>query len=127
MDKNKILKFIGVGGVNTILSYCLYVLLALFLDYKISYALAFIFGIAISYVLSTRYVFEAKGTLKKILFFPFIYLVQYFLGLLVLHEIVEVYNVNKYLAPVLVIIILFPVTYIMSKKILLGNINEIKK
>ena len=43
--KNKFLKFIGAGVINTIASYLVYLLLVLFLNYQVSYAIAFVFGI----------------------------------------------------------------------------------
>lgn len=116
--KNKLLKFIGVGGINTIVSYLLYALLALFLNYQIAYALAFVFGIVLSFFLSTRYVFAVEKTLKKFILFPLVYLVQYILGAGLLELIVSVFHIDKFLAPLFVTASLIPVSYILSKKIL---------
>ncbi|MDX9960834.1 MAG: GtrA family protein [Aliarcobacter sp.] len=116
--KNKFIKFIGVGVINTIASYLAYILFALFLDYQIAYAIAFVFGIILSFVLNTKYVFEVQQTIKKFLLFPLVYLIQYLLGAGMMSLIVEIFEINKFIAPLIVTMCLIPVSYLMSKKIL---------
>ena len=116
--KNKFIKFIGVGVINTIASYLVYILFALFLDYQIAYAIAFVFGIILSFVLNTKYVFEVQQTIKKFLLFPLVYLIQYLLGAGMMSLIVEIFEINKFIAPLIVTMCLIPVSYLMSKKIL---------
>lgn len=119
--KNRFLKFIGAGVINTIASYLLYVIVVLFLSYQVSYAISFIFGIILSFILNTKYVFEVKQTLKKFVLFPFVYLVQYLLGAFMMNYIIEIIEVNKFLAPLVVTVCLLPVSYLLSKKILVRN------
>ena len=119
--KNKFIKFIGAGAINTVASYLLYVILVLFLSYQISYAISFVFGIILSFILNTKYVFEVDQTIKKIVLFPFVYLVQYLLGAVMLNFIVELIGINKFFAPLIVTICLLPVSYLLSKKILVRN------
>ena len=119
--KNRFLKFIGAGVINTIASYLVYLLLVLFLNYQISYAIAFVFGIILSFILNTKYVFEVKQTLNKFVLFPFVYLVQYLLGAFMMNYIIEIIEVNKFLAPLVVTVCLLPVSYLLSKKILVRN------
>jgi len=116
--KNKFIKFLGAGVINTIASYVVYVLLVLFLSYQISYAIAFLFGILLSFVLNTKYVFEVEQTIKKFVLFPLVYLVQYLLGAFMMNIIVEIIGVNKIFAPIVVSVCLLPVSYVLSKKIL---------
>ncbi len=116
--KNKFIKFIGAGVINTVASYLLYVILVLFLNYQISYAIAFVFGIILSFVLNTKYVFEVEQTFKKFILFPLVYIVQYLLGAIMMNIIVEMIGVNKFFAPLVVTICLLPVSYLLSKKIL---------
>ncbi len=119
--KNRFLKFIGAGVINTIASYLLYVIVVLFLSYQVSYAISFVFGIILSFILNTKYVFEVKQTLKKFVLFPFVYLVQYLLGAFMMNYIIEIIEVNKFLAPLVVTVCLLPVSYLLSKKILVRN------
>ena len=118
--KNKFLRFIGAGIVNTIASYSVYLFLIFFFSYQISYACAFVFGIALSFVLNSKYVFEVQQTLRKFILFPLVYLVQYLLGALLMGVVIEVLGVSKLIAPLFVIICLMPVSYLLSKKILQG-------
>lgn len=116
--KNKFIKFIGAGVINTIFSYLLYVVLVLFLSYQISYAISFVFGIVLSFILNTKYVFEVEQTIKKFVLFPFVYLVQYLLGAFMMTFIVEAIGINKFFAPLFVTLCLLPVSYLLSKKVL---------
>ena len=47
------LRFLVSGGVNTLGTYLLYLALLVLLPYWLSYAIAFVSGIALAYVLST--------------------------------------------------------------------------
>jgi len=119
--KNKFFKFIGAGVINTVVSYLLYVILVLFLSYQISYAISFVFGIVLSFVLNTKYVFEVERTFKKFVLFPLVYLVQYLLGAFMMNIMVEMVGVNKFFAPLVVAVCLLPVSYLLSKKILVRD------
>jgi putative flippase GtrA len=116
--KNKFYKFIGIGGINTMASYIVYLLLLMLLNYQVSYAIAFIFGLVLSFWLNTQFVFQSKRTVKKFALFPMVYLVQYLAGALLLSVLVEYLQVNKAFGPLIVTIVLLPFTYLMSKKIL---------
>ena len=116
--KNKFIKFLSAGVINSLASYLLYLLLVLFLNYQIAYAMAFIFGIVLSFVLNTKYVFEVDQTIKKFLSFPLVYLVQYILGAIMLNFLIELIGINKFFAPLVIAVFLLPVSYILSKKIL---------
>lgn len=117
--KNKFLKFIGVGGLNTILSYMVYLLLLMLINYQVSYAIAFVFGILLSFWLNTQYVFQSKRTIKKFTLFPLVYVIQYVAGALLLGALVEYLYIDKIFGPIIVTVILLPMTYLMSKKILM--------
>jgi putative flippase GtrA len=119
--KNKFIKFIGAGLINTLLSYLLYAFLVLFLNYQISYAVAFVFGIGLSYILNTKYVFEVEQTFKKFILFPLVYLLQYLLGAFMMNFVIELVGINKFIAPLVVTVCLLPVSYLLSKKILVRS------
>jgi len=119
--KNKFIKFIGAGLINTVFSYLLYAFLVLFLKYQISYAVAFVFGIGLSYILNTKYVFEVEQTFKKFILFPLVYLLQYLLGAFMMNFVIELVGINKFIAPLVVTVCLLPVSYLLSKKILVRS------
>lgn len=122
--KNKFIKFLSAGVINSVASYLVYLLLVLFLNYQASYATAFVFGIVLSFILNTKYVFEVDQTIKKFVVFPLVYLVQYILGAFMLNFLIELIGISKFFAPLIVAVFLLPVNYILSKKILTNN--EIK-
>ena len=122
--RSEFLKFLLVGGVNTVLSYAIYVILILFLVYPAAYTLAYILGIFISYYLNTRFVFKQKVILVKVFQYPLVYLVQYLLGVSLLSVLIEIFSLNKFIAPALVVVFTIPVTFFLSRFIIKGRLGR---
>jgi len=120
--KSEHFKFIFFGGVNTVLSYAIYVIFQLFLIYPVAFSLAYIIGIFISYYLNSRFVFKREVSLTKALRYPIVYLVQYLLSVLLLCVLIEIFSLNKLIAPALVILITIPVTFFLSRFIIKGGL-----
>ena len=57
MIAREVLRYLLAGGVNTVVSYGLYLALLRVLDYRTAYVLAFVAGIALSFVLLRHMVF----------------------------------------------------------------------
>jgi len=112
------IKFIGVGGLNTIITYLFYLLLLPLFDYTISYTITYIFGIGFSYWLNLKFVFYENSSVRKIIIFPLVYVIQYIIGIAVLYFAVDYFKLPKELGPLLIIVLTIPVTFILSKKIL---------
>ena len=112
------IRFIGIGTINTIITYILYLILLQIFTYQISYTITYIFGIFLSYILNLKFVFKEKGTKKKIVLFPLIYLFQYLFSISILNIIINIFNVSEKIAPILVIVITIPITFLFSKEIL---------
>lgn len=110
--------FLVGGGLNTALTYGIYLTLNLFIEYQTSYIIAYIAGVLFSYLFNSKIVFELKKTLKGLLIYPSVYIVQYILSASLLHVLVETFKVPKEMAPLIIIIALLPITYILSKTIL---------
>ena len=68
----EIIKFIIVGGINTLNYYIVYLLLLkLFhVNYMISHIAGFLVSFVISYYLNCYFVYKVRPTLKKFLSFP---------------------------------------------------------
>jgi putative flippase GtrA len=113
--------FLLCGAANTGLTYALYALFLLLMPYKLSYSLAYICGIVVSYYLNSQFVFKEPVSLAKFLKYPVVYIVQYLLGIVVLYICVDVLAISKWLAPIGVIIISLPVTFGLSKLIIKGQ------
>jgi putative flippase GtrA len=110
--------FVGVGLINTGLTYLIYLLLTLVFSYQVAYAITFFIGIALSFFLNAQYVFKTQKSLKKYVLFSFVYIIQYLLSRYTLDFVVEFIGISYLIAPLIVTIALLPVTYLLTKKIL---------
>ena len=109
-------RFLGVGALNTLLTYCLYVALAGVMHYQVAYALAYAVGIVLQFVLHSRWVFRIGMRWSNLLGYPPIHLVLYGFGALLLRLLVEGFDVAARLAPLLVIAISIPLSYFLTRR-----------
>lgn len=117
------LRFLLAGGVNTAVTYLLYLGLLRVTSYQISYAIAFVCGIAISYVLGRIFVFKQHQGLRSALMLPLVYLVQYLAGAAVMWAWVDGFHQHLTLAPAIAILVTLPLTYCLSKFVFVGKIQ----
>ncbi len=115
-------RFITAGTANTLATYLLYIVLALILPYPIAYTCAYMAGIGLSYYLNTRFVFQTQMRLASAAGYPLVYLAQYLLGILLLGLLVERIGINRFFAPVIVIVASIPFTYVLSRLIIRGKV-----
>lgn len=112
------LRFLLVGGIQTGLSYGIFLLLNAFLPYPIAYSIAYGCGIVLSYFLNVHFVFRQPVSLASFLKFPLVYVVQYLLGLTLLWLFVDRLGLPPSWAMLGVIAITVPVTFLTSRFIL---------
>lgn len=112
------LKFVISGGINTLVTYLVYLLLLLFLNYSLSYTVSYVSGIFLSYYLNTVFVFKEKVSFNKFIKFPIVYLVQYLINILFLYILVEHAHLSTQIVPLIVIVVTIPITYTLSKLII---------
>ena len=111
-------RFLLVGATNTLFSYVLYLLLLLVVPYWPAYTLSYGAGIVLSYFLNVHFVFKKRVSLVSFLKFPFVYLIQYSLGSVVLWLLVKHGGIDDKRAGALVSIITIPVTFLASRFVL---------
>lgn len=114
-------RFIFWGGINTLAGYLTYVLLLQFLPYLISYSIAYVLGVFLSYFLNSKFVFKQELKLRKAVKYPLVYLTQYMVGLVSLYLLVQILKVNQLWAPALVILVTIPLTFFLSRRIVIGK------
>lgn len=114
-------RFLFVGGFNTLFTYVLFVALLLVFAYPVAYTVSYISGIVTSYILVSRIVFRQRLAWRKGFQYPVVYIVQYVLGLIVITVLVEWANLDPRLASLVNIIVLIPVTFLLSRFILVGR------
>lgn len=116
----EILKFIIVGGINTLNYYVVYLLLLklLHIEYMISHITGFIVAFVISYYLNCYFVYRGKPTWRKFISFPITQIVNISLQTVLLYVFVSWLNLPAEIAPFAGLIITIPITFILSKWIL---------
>ncbi|MCS5348933.1 flippase GtxA [Staphylococcus aureus] len=116
----EILKFIIVGGINTLNYYVVYLLLLklLHIEYMISHITGFIVAFVISYYLNCYFVYRVKPTWRKFISFPITQLVNVSLQTVFLYVFVSWLNLPAEIAPFAGLVITIPITFVLSKWIL---------
>ncbi|MCD8826906.1 GtrA family protein [Staphylococcus gallinarum] len=116
----EIIKFIIVGGINTIDYYIVYLFLLkiLGLNYLISHLTGFIVSFIISYYLNCYFVYKVTPTWKKFIQFPITQVINMGMQTLLLYIFVQWFQVSSVIAPFVGLVITIPITFILSKYIL---------
>lgn len=116
----EILKFIIVGGINTLNYYVVYLLLLklLHIEYMISHITGFLVAFVISYYLNCYFVYKVKPTWRKFISFPITQIVNVSLQTVLLYVFVSWLNLPAEIAPFAGLVITIPITFVLSKWIL---------
>ncbi len=109
------IKFVLVGAVNTGLSYLIYLLCLLVLDYRLAYVLSFASGIVIALVLNSKYVFHARLTVKRSILFVAAYCFQLMAGIVILQILVEKMHIALSIAPLCAMVFTVPLSFFLSR------------
>ena len=99
-------RYLLVGGLNTVATYALYLLLMRRIDYRAAYVLAFLAGIVLSAVLLRRVVFRRPGRRYANLYVAANYGLQLLLGSLIVSAWVEWMHGPAWLAPAVAIAVI---------------------
>ncbi len=110
-----LIKFVIGGGINTAFTFGLYFGLQVIMPYQVAYALAFATGIVFSYWFNATIVFKTPISWKGFCAFPLVYLVQYLLSAVLLSVFVERLSIPQSVAPLVVIVVTIPVTFVLTR------------
>ena len=116
--KREIYRFLIIGFINTLVSWVLFLILDLFMNYVLAYTLTFILCIVSSYTLNSYVVFKQPLSLIRLFKYPLVFLIQYIVQAPSLIFLVEYLNISKIFAIIFVTIIASPITFFTSKAIL---------
>lgn len=111
------LRFLLSGGVNTLLTYALYLLLMKFMPYWLAYSASFTTGIGLTYALNRLFVFGEHRGVRSFLGLPLVYGIQYVIGLLLLWLWVVVAGLDARLGPLISAAITAPLTFFMTRSL----------
>jgi len=113
--QNPKIRFLLAGGINSGASYGLYWILLKWLDYRLAYGVAYIFGIALAYVLNSRMVFSQRMSVRSMMTYPVVYLVCYLLGTGILMILVQGMNMKQEWAAMIAMILVIPVSFLINR------------
>jgi putative flippase GtrA len=113
-----LIKFVIGGGINTVFTYGLYFGLQVLMPYQVAYAFAFAAGIAFSYWFNATIVFKTPISWRSFLTFPLAYVIQYLLSAVLLSVFVERLGIHQSIAPLAVIVLTIPVTFVLTRWLL---------
>ena len=99
------IRFIIVGGINTLFGYGIFLISLYFLSYLISSIISSIMGTTLSYFLNKRWTFRDKQSHKPIKIFKFyiVYGTGWLLNLILLIFFVEILKINPKVAWILAV------------------------
>ena len=120
------LKFAVVGVLNTAVTYGIFLLLLQMISYLWAYSIAYASGVLFSFIMNSKFVFQKAMTLKKLLVYPIVYLIQYGINTLVLYIVVTEFGINPRIALLVAIVITIPITYLLSRRILGGRKSRVE-
>ncbi|MCL1961524.1 MAG: GtrA family protein [Desulfovibrionaceae bacterium] len=111
------LRYLAAGGVNTLLTYLLYLGLLRLLDYRLAYVLAFVAGVLLSYGLLRHLVFARAGRRHALLRVAASHLLQLALGLVIVQLWVGWWRQPAWLAPVVAAAVCVPLIFFLQRRI----------
>ncbi|MFJ3233112.1 GtrA family protein [Streptomyces sp. NPDC086787] len=115
----QMLTFIAVGAVNTGTYYGLYLLFLIPFPYLCAHVLAFTLSMTGSFFLNARFTYRTRPTWRKFLLFPLSNAVSFLIITLGLYVIVTVLHGGGRLAPLIAYAAAIPVTFLVSRWIML--------
>ena len=118
LSESNFFRFLVIGVLNTIATFSIYVVLKIVLNYQIAYLLAYVSGIVLAYFMNALFVFKKRVSLRTFIRFPLVYVVQYIAGAVLLELFVRVLGLSVTFAPLFVIILTLPLTFLLSRFLL---------
>ena len=113
----QVLRFLVVGGTNTLVTYAIFIALGLVIPPWIAYTIAFAIGLVWVAFGSSRFVFRAAFSLKRMLLFIGCNLVVYGLGQVLIRLVSPEGLVELALTSLIVLAVTAPVTFLVGRYI----------
>lgn len=111
----RFVRFIFTGGINTIVTYALFLFLAHYIHYEVAYLVAYASGIVGSYVMNTYLVFRRPPTGYTALGFLAIYGVQYLYGSALLWVLIDVAGLERHVAAAILVVSSAVLSYLLLR------------
>jgi putative flippase GtrA len=112
------MRFLLMGGMNTLVAYLIYLVLLNWIRYEIAYAIGYATGIVIAYWVGAAFVFRKPMRGRSALRFPLVYVAQFLVSAGILHVAVETMHLPHWLAFIVAVGLTIPVTFVLSRWVL---------
>jgi len=116
-----LIRFIIVGGINTLNYFVIFRLLLLISTYIVAHVFAFLLSAFISYFLTCMFTFKKKPSWGSFIKFPLTFLPNFIMSFVGTIIFVEWLNIDDRFASLIVMIAIIPITFIINKLIFIGR------
>lgn len=123
-ERRQIRRFFFTGLFNATATFLLYQILLLALSYEAAYSASYIAGILLSYVAHAKFTFTAKVKISGAVGYVLLSLFNYCVGLVLLIFCVETLRVHQAIAPILVLSIVVPMSFLLTRALLIATTNR---
>jgi putative flippase GtrA len=121
LSHSELRRFLIAGMINTLVGYFIYVFLLLIVKYTYAYLISFVLSVCFSYWINSRFVFRVRMSIKSMFRYPIVYSVQIMFSMVMMYLLVEKLFFPKIIAPLIVVAITVPISFILSRKIMNKN------
>lgn len=111
------LRFLVMGGINTLVAYIVYLILLNWMRYEIAYSLGYAVGICVAYALSAVFVFRKPMSKRSAVRFPLVYVVQFLISLGLLKIAVDWIHLPEWFAFCVAVVLTIPATFLMTRHV----------
>jgi len=127
LNNSSLLRFLVLGGSNTLVTFVLFALLARVIPPWLAYTVVFAIGLAYTTLLIGRFVFRAHNTWRRSGVFVCWYLGVYIFGLITVQTLLALGVNSRNLLALLTIVVTAPLNYLGGRLIFRGRFSTSQK
>jgi putative flippase GtrA len=114
-------RYLVAGALNTAASWLVYVGLLQLVSYRVAYTVSFAFGVLLSFLLNSWFVFGVPLLWRRLLPYPAVYLAQYAVGFVVVWLAVEKLGLSAWSGPLVALAFTLPLGFLLTRRVLVGR------
>jgi len=122
--RRQAVRFLIVGGANTLATYAIFIVLGLFMQAWIAYTIAFALGIAWVVFGSSKFVYKGEHGPRRMIIFAAWYIAIYAIGRVLIYFIAPVGFVELAIASFFVLVVTTPLNFIGGRFIFTPRSSE---
>lgn len=125
--RKRLRTFIVIGFINTGATYVLFLLANLVTPYQAAFTISFAAGVVFSAYANGIWVFQRHPRKRDVVAYAVFYILNYVVRLYLLVLLVERFTMPEYAAPLVVVVVMIPVSYLGANLILGDLVRERKR